>query len=351
MKVHLVLYATGEPYETTKKLTIESCPKHFAIHEYNLEKIKKSSWFHKIEDLPNEPHKEGRRDGYYCAYKAHIIKEVYDEYLEEGDKLLYVDCSQHYRKGFTESLDELLKYDMICGSASTDFKNFSHLICQNVDLWNKIYPGQYRLFDVGINASFLFFTKNSLSTRIIHEYAEYNVNPWVKMHISGDQAILTVIVYKYNLPVFFHPNVKHFESRDKNLIIRHLNAKKQCVYRINSINPFGYKEEFSLKWEKNLHMLRIFCNQEQYCYAGTREEFKKFFKNVDTQFDETKKYSCIYVDEKDPDLWKYYNCLEDRGLMIVDNVGVEERVNFAVWHFRPFIDTGYDTMYYVKNVS
>ena len=67
-RIHLVLYSDGEPFDTTKKLTIESVRSHtkreVIIHDYNLEKIKQKEWFKLIKDLPSI-HKPGRREGYY----------------------------------------------------------------------------------------------------------------------------------------------------------------------------------------------------------------------------------------------------------------------------------------------
>ena len=109
MSVHLVLFSNNEPFDTTKRLTIESVHKYtnkdVIIHDYNLEKIKQSDWFHLIKDLPSI-NKPGRRDGYYCAYKAFCPYEVYSS-MKENDILYYVDSSQYYRTGFTENIDKL----------------------------------------------------------------------------------------------------------------------------------------------------------------------------------------------------------------------------------------------------
>ena len=346
MKVHIVFYAQGEPYETSKKLMMNSIPKDFIVHEYNFDTIKSRDWFSKIENLPMCT-REGRRDGYYCAYKAHIVNEVFES-LEHGDKLLYFDCSQHYVEGFKEKFDKMLEYECIAGLGSTDFKNFTHLLCHDVSLWNKLYPGQYQLFDISINASIFLFTKNDFYSKVVKEYADHCVYPWVTLHIGGDQAILNILIHKYNLPVFFHPDVKHFESRNKNTILNKINNSPNCVMKIKSINPLGYKEPFQRKIEKILTVIRIFCINKERCYIGKREELSNICIHRDLEFDDTKKYSFIYIDEQNPDLFKYYNSLIDRGIMIVDNVGVYEEVNKAVWNFRPFLDSTFDIMFYIK---
>lgn len=80
MSIHLVLYSNNEPFETTKKYIIESIHKYtqkrVIIHDYNLEKIEKKEWFNLIKDLPSI-YNSGRRDGYYNAWKAFIVKDVY----------------------------------------------------------------------------------------------------------------------------------------------------------------------------------------------------------------------------------------------------------------------------------
>ena len=109
MSIHLVVYSNNEPFDTTKKLTIESIYKYtqkqVIVHDYNLEKIKQKEWFNLIKDLPSI-NKPGRRDGYYCAYKAFCPYEVYN-LMEENDILYYVDSSQYFRTGFTENIDKL----------------------------------------------------------------------------------------------------------------------------------------------------------------------------------------------------------------------------------------------------
>lgn len=345
MKVHIVFYAQGEPYETTKKLMMESIPDYFIVHEYNFDKIKSRDWFSKIENLPSCK-REGKRDGYYCAYKAHIVNEVF-ETLEQGDKLLYFDSSQYYVEGFKESFDKMLEYECIAGLASTDFKNFTHLMCHNISLWNKLYPGHYPLFDIMINASIFLFTKNDFYSQVVKEYADHCVDAWVTLHFAGDQSILNILVYKYNLPVFFHPDVKHFESRNKNTILNKIN-NSNCVTRIKSINSLGHKEPFHRKFDKIENIIKYFCVNKDTCYIGTREELSKFCGYRDLEFDPTKKYSLIYIDERNPNLFMYYNSLSNGGVMILDNVGVYEEVNNSVFNFIPFLDTTFDVLFYIK---
>ena len=71
--INLVLYANGKPFNSTKKKLIETINKftnrNVIIHEYNLKKIRESSWYDKIKELPKIK-KRGRRDGYYNCWKS-----------------------------------------------------------------------------------------------------------------------------------------------------------------------------------------------------------------------------------------------------------------------------------------
>ena len=55
MNIHLVLYLNNEPYNTTKAKIINSVKEYSShniiIHDYNLQKIKKSDWFYMIKDI------------------------------------------------------------------------------------------------------------------------------------------------------------------------------------------------------------------------------------------------------------------------------------------------------------
>ena len=146
MSIHLVLYSNNEPFDTTKKYTIESIHKYtqkqVIIHDYNLEKIKQNEWFNLIKDLPSI-YNNGRRDGYYNAWKSFIVKDVYNK-MNYDDILYYVDCSQYYRTGFSENIDKLcdIVNDQLCiaGSVGDDIKNIDYKCCNNIIIWNKIIP-------------------------------------------------------------------------------------------------------------------------------------------------------------------------------------------------------------------
>jgi hypothetical protein len=128
MSIHLVLYSNNEPFDTTKRLIIQSIHKYtqkqVIIHDYNLEKIKQKDWFQHIKDLPSI-YNNGRRDGYYNAWKAFITKDVYDK-MNDDDILYYVDSSQYFKTGFNENIDKLcdIVNEQLCvaGSIGDDVK-------------------------------------------------------------------------------------------------------------------------------------------------------------------------------------------------------------------------------------
>jgi len=55
MTIHLVVYSNNEPFDTTKRLIIQSIHKYtqkqVIIHDYNLEKIKQNEWFNLIKRI------------------------------------------------------------------------------------------------------------------------------------------------------------------------------------------------------------------------------------------------------------------------------------------------------------
>jgi hypothetical protein len=250
MIVNLVLYSGGEPFNTTKQLIIQSISKfttkQIIIHNYTLETIKKFDWFEQIKDLPSV-YKEGRRDGYYCAYKAFCCREACKN-MNEGDILYYVDCSQHFRTGFTQSIDKLCdiayEKEFIAGSVGDDVTNGSWTCCHNLDVWNKIIPNRdnskylnYR----HILASWFIMKKNNTTTDFLNEFAnmcaykdDKLIHPLVTYHHTGDQSIFNILVSKYNFFVFYKKGVGHSDNKDRNLVLSVINnAEDDYKYFIN----------------------------------------------------------------------------------------------------------------------
>jgi len=239
MRVHLVLYSNNEPFDTTKKLTIQSIYKYtqksVIIHDFNLEKIKQKEWFKHIKDLPL-CHTYGKRDGYYNSWKAYITHEVYHG-MEDGDILYYVDSSQHFKIGFNENIDKLCdianEKGFIAGSVADDVKNNSYGCCNNINVWNKIIPNNDNtkyLNDRHVLASWFILKKNETNTAFMNEWVKWCVYrdsdlpyPLITYHHTGDQSIFNILVRKYNLPVFYHKDIGHSDNRNKNRVLNVIN--------------------------------------------------------------------------------------------------------------------------------
>jgi len=242
MSVHLVLYSNHEPFDTTKRLTIESIlsctQKNVIIHDYNLEKIKEKKWFKYIKDL-HFIYKAGRRDGYYNSWKAFIIKDVYDE-MNDGDILYYVDSSQYFITGFNQPIDKLcdIVNEKLCiaGSIGDDMQNNTAGCCDDIMVWNKIITdrdnNQYLSKRHVLNSWFLFKKCDSNNT-FINEwvyFSSYTDNdmkyPLVTYHHTGDQSIFNILVIKHKMPVFYHKNIGHNDNKNKNIVLDIINNSR-----------------------------------------------------------------------------------------------------------------------------
>jgi hypothetical protein len=239
MSLNLVLYSNNEPFNTTKRLIIESVHKftrkNLIIHDYNLDIIKSRDWFQLIKDLPSI-NKIGRRDGYYNSWKAYITKEVYD-LMNEGDILYYVDCSRYFVCGFTENIDKLCNIVnsklFIAGSVGINVRNNSFNCCDNIVIWNKIIPDRDNtlyLNNMHILNSWFILKKHKSNDDFLNEWVYYTSyidndikTPMVTYHHTGDQSIFNILVYKYNMYVFFCNNIHHDTNKNKNVVLNIIN--------------------------------------------------------------------------------------------------------------------------------
>lgn len=239
MSIHLVLYSNNEPYDTSKRLTIESIHKYtqkqIIIHDYNLENIKQKKWFQHIKDLPSI-HRQGRRDGYYNSWKAFIVKDVYDE-MKDNDILYYVDCSQYFKTGFTENIDKLcdIVNEKLCiaGSVGYNVKNNSYRCCDNIMIWNKIIPDRDNtgcLSKMHVLNSWFLFKKCESNNTFIDDWVYFTCYtdtdasyPLVTYHHTGDQSIFNILVTKHNFPVFYKKEIEHNHNKNKNLVLNIIN--------------------------------------------------------------------------------------------------------------------------------
>jgi hypothetical protein len=210
--------------------------KNVIIHDYNLDIIKTRDWFKKIESLP-DIHKPGRRDGYYCAYKAFITHEVY-QLMNDDDILYYVDSSQYFKEGFTQSIDRLcdiaVQKGCIAGSIGLDLLNNTRNCCDNTEVWDLILSKRY-LDEPHVLSAWYIFTKNETNTMFMNDWVKWVVykgteGPLVTYHHTGDQALFNILVIKYNLPVFVHPDIKHDANKDKNRVLQISNIEQFLRY-------------------------------------------------------------------------------------------------------------------------
>jgi len=245
MSVHLVLYSNNEPFDTTKRVTIESIHKYtqkeVVIHDYTLEKIKQKEWFNRIKDLPSID-KSGRRDGYYNSWKAFITKDVYDS-IKDDDILYYVDSSQYFPTGFTENIDKLcdIVNETFCvaGSVGQDVKNNSIGCCDNTMIWNIIIPDKdnnEHLSKLHVLNSWFLFKKCHSNNAFINDWVYFSmytdnkaIYPLVTYHHTADQSIFNILVVKHKLPVFYHKHIGHNDNKNKNAVLNVVNTQD---YRI-----------------------------------------------------------------------------------------------------------------------
>jgi len=251
--IHIVLISYGEPFDTVKKLMMDSVVNYsnnnLIIHDYSLEKIKTRPWFKQIEGLANI-NKHSIRDRYYWSYKIFCVNEVYEQ-LEKNDVLFYLDCSQYYKDGFTESIDRLcsiaLEKGIIAGSIGNNIKHHEFSLCQKINVWKKVYPecNITILEKPHILASWFLLTKNTTNTQFMNDWIKWSMytdeefkDPLITEHVTGDQSIFNMLVYKYDLHVFYDKNRGHLINKDKNGILEIVNGTKDTdtlFIKINSI--------------------------------------------------------------------------------------------------------------------
>lgn len=239
MKVHLVLYANNEPFITTKQLIIQTIKnftsKSIIIHDYTLEKIKQLEWFRHIQDLPSV-WKSGRRDGYFNSWKAFITQDVFNV-MDEGDLLYYVDSSQHFRVGFTQNIDKLcniaLEKGFIAGSVGDGTTNEFYECCQNLLVWNKIITDRDNsayLDKMHVLNSWFLLKKCDANKMFVNEWVYFTTyhddelcDMLVTYHHTADQSIFNILVYKYNLLVFYKEHIEHNFNKNKNFVLEIVN--------------------------------------------------------------------------------------------------------------------------------
>jgi len=245
--IHHITYATGNNritglrYSDTQKLLVDSIQSHtrrnVIHHTFDLEKIKKQSWYYKVAEYPTRFPERWGRDGLYCAYKVFPAAELIES-IDDGDFIYYTDSSGYYREPFQQNIDRLFDYveynGHACGSSGNDFKNNSFGCCDNRNVWNRIWPESWDKYDWLMNryhilASWYCFQKNPESVKFLREWAYYFTDeidgiPLCTFHHTVDQSIFNILVYKYGMKVFFN-NTHHDYNKNHNNVHRQLNLE------------------------------------------------------------------------------------------------------------------------------
>ena len=205
-----------------------------------METLKVQPWFYKVKEWPDKFTNEWwKRDGYCCAYKVFLTKQVMD-IAEEGDLIYYVDSSAYHIEPFTENIDRFLKYveynGHVIGSAAMDCKHNSFNCCDDTLVWNTVYPNinldfETTLNKLHLNAAWFCFKKDKTNIDFINEWAywftfEVDKKPLCMYHHTVDQSILNMLVYKYGFKCYFNKNNLHEENKNHNVIHRQLNLEK-----------------------------------------------------------------------------------------------------------------------------
>ena len=245
-EIHIVLFANGKPYTIVQKNIIDSIykmkNKRIGIHEFDLEKIKKYSWFKYLEDFPKVKKENGKRDGYFNCYFPFIIQEVYNNVAK--DSLIYlVASSRHYHEGFTEHIYKLCnlanKYNFIAGHIDNqlynDDKNLQLL--NNLKLWKIIINNETEdnlnkyIKGPMVCNSFYILKKTECNDNFIKEWPyytaifrnDYFTDPIGSYHHCAEQNIFGILAYKYNKSVFYDERKLEYICKSKNEPLKSIN--------------------------------------------------------------------------------------------------------------------------------
>lgn len=258
--IHLITYSngtcrnTGVEYSKTQDLlvnSIQSKTKYDVVfHTHTLETIKEKEWFTHIENFPDVNHnKQWSRDGYYNCWKPFLIKDAYND-MGDDDVLYYIDSSGYHSVGFDYEIDKLIEYcyrsENVCGSFGPDVKNNSFGCCDNIDIWNHIYPDMEYSINKVLNKfhilnSYILFSKSNNNYNFINDWIKYctdllNNFPLITYHHTIDQSIFNVLVYKYGFKSFFN-HIPHLKNKNHNLIHEVLNSAGNRLIDEYFINP------------------------------------------------------------------------------------------------------------------
>jgi hypothetical protein len=246
--LHLVTFANGEPFATTQK-TLEKTINNntcmqVELHSFNLEKIQTKEYFQYIKNNPLFVG-EGKRDGYWNAWKAFVVNEVYSN-MREQDILYYVDSSRYYLNGFSCSIDKTVNYCInigsVFGSIGNDVRNNSFGCCDNLDVWFDVWPqaSPNILRERHVLNSWFFLTKNSYTTNFLEEWCFFSGKkmqniPLPAWHHTGDQSIFNILAYKHNCKVFYDLLIDHNSNKNYNLVNENTNNNRYTFVNLNDL--------------------------------------------------------------------------------------------------------------------
>ena len=238
MKIHLVNYAKGQPYETTQKLLNESVRQHTSyevfIHDYCEDKIKQCEWFKHISDFPGRTIVR-KHDDYFCSWKQFIVLDVLRT-ADEGDLVYYVDSSRHARTGFTENLDKFFNFAAEIGGifacVTDDVRNKDDDTGTNKQFWDLIGLGHE--FETLLTkrhplTAWYAVLVNERTIKIFEEMCEWikyrapDGRSLVEFHHTQEQTIHCAVMLKHGIPAFYAGHC-HNAMKDRNLAVSIING-------------------------------------------------------------------------------------------------------------------------------
>ena len=239
-KIHFITYAENSPYIETQVLlnaSIDRFTKYEVVkHAYNFDRLKALGSFRHVgaADLPAFYY-QGRRDGYYCAYKVIIPFEVYNS-MGENDILYYCDSSRYFKTGVEHQIDKLAEHcfnkcPFIAGSFATDVLNSSYGCCDKKVVWDLVAPAinyTEALAVPHVLASWFMLKKTPQNTAFMNDWLKYSFlkhegRPLITYHHPGDQSIFNILCHKHGLKSFFDPAIAHDENKDRNRVLEIVN--------------------------------------------------------------------------------------------------------------------------------
>jgi hypothetical protein len=238
MRIHLVTYAKGQPYEMTQRFvneTIDARTSYEVVkHMYNEDRIKDCEWFSHISDFPNRTIFR-KHDDYFCAWKQFCVLDAMKK-ADEGDLIYYVDSSRYAITGFNENLDKFFEFASEIGgifaSCTDDVLNRSDNCADSEEFWNIMGLGH--LFPSVLDkrhplTAWYILVKNEFNTKIVEEMCDWikfrftDGRSLVEFHHTQEQTIHCAIMSKYGLKAFYCPGIDHNTFKDRNVVLNIVN--------------------------------------------------------------------------------------------------------------------------------